>query len=56
MDVVRIDPPCCRECLMRVKNLNVYYWPDQAMTGLASEAALATSEPDSLVDENGFTL
>ncbi|KAH7135223.1 hypothetical protein B0J11DRAFT_502064 [Dendryphion nanum] len=59
------EPPCCGACTMRIKHLELFYWPDQAtlppspgLLGSRSIGDTTTILPfttSSYVDDEGFT-
>lgn len=67
LDMVHPEAPCCGACTIRLKDLNLFYWPDQATVDFTSavnsivHTASIISDahpqvPNSYVDEEGFTL
>jgi len=64
--VVKRSNPCCGQCILSARTVQLYYWPNQAtatptVTGLPADvSAIVTAIPKhgsgSYVDENGFTL
>jgi hypothetical protein len=58
-DVVTKSKPCCGQCTIEVHNLNLYYWPDQAVRNVSvavSRVKAGAQLSSSYIDESGFTL
>jgi hypothetical protein len=58
-DYVTISKPCCDRCAIRVRDLHLYYWPDQGAGNASvvdSEVKPGAPQRRSYVDESGFTL
>ncbi|KAH7119631.1 hypothetical protein B0J11DRAFT_64980 [Dendryphion nanum] len=48
------DPPCCGQCYLDVKNVDLFFWPDQAGI-FASSSSLSPAHSTTIVDDRGFT-
>jgi hypothetical protein len=58
-NVVTKSKPCCGQCTIDVHNLNLYYWPDQAVRNVSvavPRVKAGAQLSSSYIDERGFTL